>query len=181
MRDGTRWWRDLAGEVSTGSTADREHPATGRYEMCVYPESLPDRLDFEGVGAGERVGREVIRTNAHPLPPRPLVSGTTRIVPINLSSWFPLPVFSNGEDDYTVEIDAATGVILRIASVFENQDWMVIEAVSAVVRQAIAREHIHDPGGSSSQRKKSRSGADGFATGSSAFRDSTSGSTPSRG
>jgi hypothetical protein len=146
VRNGTTWWRDLAGQVSTGSTADGGHVATiGRYEMCVNPEPLPDRLDFEVVGAGERVGREVIRATALRLPPRPPVSSKTRIVPINLGSWFPLPVFSNGEDDYTVEIDAATGVILRIASVFKNQDWMVIEAVSAEFDKTLPADTFTGP------------------------------------
>jgi hypothetical protein len=132
VRDGTRWPLDLASQVPSGGTADGAQPTTmGRYEMCVRPEALPERLNLEVAGAGKRVGREVICANGRRLPPRPQVNGTTRMVAVNLSSWFSLPVFSNGGDDYTVEIDAATGVILRIASVFENQDWMVIEAVDA--------------------------------------------------
>lgn len=136
VRDATTWWRDRAGHVSTGSTADREYPATGGYEMCVHPERLPDRLDFEVVGGGERVGREVIRANAHTrrLPPR---GSKTGIFSVNVSDGSALPVFSNGRDDYTVEIDAATGVILRIGSVFENQDWMVIEAINAEFDQPL--------------------------------------------
>ena len=65
------------------------------------------------------------------------MNSTSRIVGINLNRWFDLPVFSNGGDDYTVEIDAAAGVILRIASVFENQDWMVIEAAKAEFDQPL--------------------------------------------
>jgi hypothetical protein len=146
VRDGASWWCDLAGQISSGSAADGGHPALiGRYEMCVHPESLPDRLGFEVTGAGERVGRQVILANARRLPPRPPVSSTTRIVAVNRTSWFPLPVFSNGEDDYTVEIDAATGVVLRIASVFENRDWMVIEAVSALFDEPLPEEKFMIP------------------------------------
>lgn len=141
VRDGTRWWRDRANQVLTGDTADDEQPlaAMGRYEMCVTPEPLISRIDFELLGAGERVGREVIRAKARRLPPRPpsvpVSPALVHIVGFQVNDY--LPVFANGDDDFTVEIDAATGVILRIASVFESQDWMVIEAVEAVLDEPL--------------------------------------------
>ncbi len=135
VRDGIRWWRDRANQVSAGNAADGEQSvaAMGRYEMCVIPEPLTSRLDFEVLGAGLRAGREVICARARRLPPRPSANLKSGIVAVNRSGWFGyLPVFANGEDEFTVEVDVATGVILRIASVFENQDWMVVEAVKAV-------------------------------------------------
>jgi hypothetical protein len=134
VRDATTWWRrDGADPPSSGNSEDGEQPAAaiGRYEMCITPEPLTARLDFQVLGNGQRAGREVIRTRARRLPIPAPVSSTSRIVGINLNHWFDLPVFSNGGDDFTVEIDAVTGVLLRIASVFENQDWMAIEAVKA--------------------------------------------------
>jgi hypothetical protein len=135
VRDGTTWWsRDGGDPASSGSSADGEQSAAaiGRYEMCVTPEPLNARLEFQVLGAGERAGRAVVRAQARRLPVPVPVSSTSRIVGINLRSWWGyLPVFANGGDDFTMEIDAITGVILRIASVFENQDWMVIEAVTA--------------------------------------------------
>lgn len=149
MRDGSAWWcRSAMSGVSSGSYAGGVQPAVpiGRYEMCVMPERYPSRLDFDALGAGQRAGREVIRAKARRLPPRPPAHGTSRIIAINLGDWFGgLPVFANGDDDFMVEIDAATGVILRIASVFENQDWMVVEAVEVVFDEPLPQDRFTIP------------------------------------
>ena len=148
VRDGTTWWRrDGEDRVSSASSTDGEQPDAdmGRYEMCVRPELLTARLGFQVLGAGERAGREVIRAQARRLPvPTPV--STSRIVGVNLDRWWgDLPVFANGGDDFTVELDAVTGVVLRIASVFESQDWMVIEAVKAEFDEPLPKSTFRIP------------------------------------
>ena len=70
IRDGTRWWSydAMMGAQTNNDDEEASSVVSGSYEHLTNPTALLERLKFQPLGRGERIGRRVIRAAALPRP-----------------------------------------------------------------------------------------------------------------
>lgn len=118
VRDGVRWWSydDRFGARSNeGDEAPGRSRVGGELEFLADPAGLLSLLRFEVCGRGERARRDVLRARAWPRDELTLPSSQA-LIPLGA-----------GASEYELEVDAARGVLLRSAAIYDSAQFRVVE------------------------------------------------------
>lgn len=134
VKDGESWWRwhESWGSQTNVGADERVSTSVGdQFMPLLRPAVLSGALVWSPLGDGERDERPTVRASARPRPS----SGDND----DHLRWA-LHAFGAGADEYQLELDRATGIVLRVEARLAGEPFQVIEVVDLGVDEAIPPE-----------------------------------------
>jgi hypothetical protein len=135
VKSGRHWWSyDPQNGAVSGSDPDGAVDVGGEIRALLRPGRLLAALRFEPLGPGEAAGRETARTRARP---RPRDSQRDPFI-----DRLELHGLGLGADEYLLDVDAATGAVLRAESRRRGEPFSIREAVQIAYDERIPDERF---------------------------------------
>lgn len=136
VRRGSTWWR---WDEETGSMSNEADPNAGtsvaedrKWILGGLP--LLSLLRLEVLARAEVGGRPTWRCRATPRPEGTEDNG--------MHDWALHDLPAYGAEEYTIDVDAQTGLVLRVAGVFEGAEFSVTEVTDLIVDEPIEEERF---------------------------------------
>ncbi|MFL5896365.1 MAG: hypothetical protein ACJ76Z_14790 [Thermoleophilaceae bacterium] len=132
VKSGDAWWLwspTMGGQTNQGANHDISMSVGDEFLPLLEPAPSVGLLEWEPLGDGERIGRPVARARA-----RPRERASRRDLHWELHS------FGTGADEYLIDVDHATGALLRIEARRSGEPFEITEVAEVAFDEDLPAE-----------------------------------------